>query len=97
VKWKKKKKEGTRKEEVIKSGALARFPLRGEVWPGPSAELPEGQPPSPQSPGPGLAGGQAARRQALGSQRWERPLSLLIQWYYLRPTTAAESLDASCP
>lgn len=27
------KKRGTRKEKVIKSGALARFPLQGEVWP----------------------------------------------------------------
>lgn len=61
-------KEGTRKEEVIKSGAVARFPLRGEVWP-------EGQPPSLQRPGPSLARIQAARRQARGSQRWERPLA----------------------
>lgn len=88
----------TCKEEVIKSGALARFPLLGEVWLCCVWNCLGGD----TRPPPGLenlrlARFQEARRQALGSQHWERPLNLVIQWYYLRPTTAAETLSASCP
>lgn len=62
-KKKKKKREGTRKEEVIKSGALARFPLEGEVWPG-CAGAAGGPAALPAEPAPGWPGARQSDASA---------------------------------
>lgn len=84
------------KQKVMKSGVAARFPLQGEVWPTLSVWdcmkwthlVQESQK---------LESSQRVRRQALYSRWWERSLSLAIQWYYLRPSTATETKNVSCP
>lgn len=82
----------------MKSGFLARFPLEGEVWPALCVWTAwEGTHTLP-SDGRTSAWPAAKKPDArTGSQRWERSLRLVIQWYYLKPTTAAETRSASCP
>lgn len=102
-KWKQKSGRGlgvgeTHKGEVTKSGFLARFPLEGEVWPSLCVWTAwEG---THTLPSDGRTSAWTAAKEPdarPGSQRWERSLRLVIQWYYLKPTTAAETRNASCP
>lgn len=86
------------KGEVTKSGFLARFPLEGEVWPalcvwtaweGTHTQPSDGR----TSAWPAAKEPDARPRlSAMGAVA-----GLGIQWYYLKPTTAAETRNASCP
>lgn len=86
------------KEEVMKSGFLARFPLEGEVWPALCMWTAwEG---THTLPSDGRTSAWTSAKEPDARPRLSAVgavAGLRIQWYYLKPTTAAEPRGASCP